>query len=81
MKFFKKKVIHRGDNKPYLVRYNLFECELFSIKIHHILLSDDDCQHDHPWSFISVILWGGYTEHRTIPLPGGVKILYMDQTP
>lgn len=33
------------------------------IRIHHILRSDkDDCFHDHPWSFVTIILKGGYTE-------------------
>lgn len=67
MKFLKKrKVITRmGDNgreEPYLIRWNLFECDWFSIKIHRILVSDDDCMHDHPWNFVSFILKGGYVE-------------------
>lgn len=66
MKFFKKRVITREDRKPYLIRWNLFECRFFSIKIHKILLSDYDCQHDHPWAFISLILKGGYVEHATL---------------
>lgn len=67
MKFFKKrKEILRDDNSVYLIRWNLFECKYFSIKIHKILLSDHDCMHDHPWSFVSIILWGGYVEHREI---------------
>jgi hypothetical protein len=72
MKFFKrKKIITRmegGQLVPYLVRWNLFECSLFSIKIHKILVSDDDCMHDHPWAFISFILKGGYVE-QTVKHP------------
>lgn len=66
MKFFKKRIIEREDGKPYLVRFSLFTCRFFSVKIHKILLSDYDCQHDHPWAFISLILKGGYVEHATI---------------
>lgn len=59
---------------PYLIRYSLFSCPWFAIKLHRILLSDDDCMHDHPWSFISIILSGGYFEHTpnpmAIPCPG-----------
>jgi hypothetical protein len=62
MKFYKKSVITRGDNIPYLVRYSLFSCRLFAIKIHHILISDDDCLHDHPWAFITFLLSAGYCE-------------------
>ncbi len=62
--FIKKKVILRdSDEEAYLVRYNLFECSLFSFKIHKILKSDELCLHDHPWKFISLILKGGYWEH------------------
>lgn len=67
MKFFKrKKIITRDDNEPYLVRWNLFECRFFSIKIHRILKSDDNCLHDHPWAFLSIILKGGYVEDRVV---------------
>lgn len=64
---FKKTVLRIRDgveNPVYMIRYSLFTCPWFSIKIHRIFLSDDDCMHDHPWSFISFILWGGYVEHR-----------------
>lgn len=75
MKFLKKKkVITRGDNTPYLERWNIFECRYFSIKLHHLLLSDDDCLHDHPWAFISLILWNGYIEHRDIPIKPSVQM-------
>lgn len=55
-------------NPIYMIRYSLFSCPWFSIKLHRILLSDDDCLHDHPWSFISFILTGGY--HEVSPMPG-----------
>lgn len=67
--FFKKSVIERrlgdkdnGINAPYLVRWTILGCPWFSIKIHRILASDEDCLHDHPWHFLSIILWGGYFE-------------------
>lgn len=61
--FIKKSIIIReGDNVPYLIRYNLLECQWFSIKVHRILQSDLDCPHDHPWPFLSIILSGGYIE-------------------
>lgn len=58
----KKSIITRWDNEPYLIRWTLFSCKLFSIKLHKILASDDACLHDHPWAFISFILRGGYVE-------------------
>lgn len=57
-----KKIITRFDNKPYLIRWTLFNCKYFSIKIHKAILNDDACLHDHPWSFITFIFWRGYTE-------------------
>jgi hypothetical protein len=62
----KKKIIHRDDGSPYLIRWYLFRCSRFQICLHHILLSDYDCLHDHPWAFWSFILWGGYWER--VPL-------------
>ena len=62
----KKKIIERAQGEPYLIRRNLFECPLFSIKLHKILKSDYDCLHDHPWAFVSLILRGGYVEHREV---------------
>lgn len=61
---FKKRVISREDGKAYLVRYYILRTPWFRVRLHHILLSDYDCLHDHPWNFLSVILWGGYYEFR-----------------
>lgn len=69
MKLYKKKVISRQDGKPYLVRYSLFACRFFAVKIHHILISDAACMHDHPWAFISILLRGSYYEQRQIMTP------------
>lgn len=58
-----KYIITREDGKIYLVRWNIFQCPWFTIKLHKILKSDDACLHDHPWPFMSIILKGGYVEH------------------
>ncbi|RKR83214.1 hypothetical protein BDD43_3416 [Mucilaginibacter gracilis] len=63
MKLYKKKVIQRIDNKPYLIRYSLFTCRWFAVKVHNIILSDFECQHDHPWAFVTILLKGGYVEY------------------
>ena len=60
---YKEKTLYR-NKIPYLKRFTLFTCSLFSIKIRHILLSDDADLHSHPWAYMSFILWGGYTEVR-----------------
>lgn len=50
---------HIGD---YMHRW-ILETPWFSLRIHHILRSDEDrALHDHPWNFASLILWGGYFE-------------------
>lgn len=39
-----------------------------SVRLHVIHRADaDQCLHDHPWEFWSVILWGGYVEE--VPAP------------
>lgn len=71
MRMLQKKVITAVDNDgrdtgPYLIRWAL-TTPLFGIKLHHILRSDEDRDlHDHPWSFVSLILWGGYWEHVAV---------------
>lgn len=59
----KVKHITRGNGEKYMTRYTIYTCRFFSVKIHRIFESDDDCLHDHPWAFISFILKGGYVEH------------------
>lgn len=51
----------RGQPRPWL-----------ALRLHHIRSSDHGgVFHDHPWSFFSLILRGGYFEHRAFdgPLP------------
>jgi hypothetical protein len=67
-----KRIISRKDKEKYLVRYTILNTKWWSLKIHNILLSDDDCMHDHPWKFYSLILWGGYVEHSE----NGAKIYH-----
>lgn len=50
---------HLGD---YMRRW-IFECWLGTVRLHHILRSDNDRYlHDHPWDFTSIILRGWYLE-------------------
>lgn len=82
--FFYKKVITREDNQPYLIRYSFSPFRIkgkdygkfskyFGLKIHKMVMSDDMCPHDHPWSFISFIFWGGYYEWRPLGEGPGVS--------
>jgi hypothetical protein len=73
MRLVEHRVIKGVDGSPYLKRWSLFLPFGASIKLHHILRSDEDRDlHDHPWSFVSIILRGGYWEHtptRIAPNP------------
>ncbi len=61
-KFLTKTVIgNRTD--PLMIRYVLFRCDAFGVYIHKFLRSDfERALHDHPWSFVAIILKGGYWE-------------------
>lgn len=62
-KVFRYFVITNGEGSPYLARYKLFRCPWFKVFLHHILRSDEDEElHDHPWNFVSIVLWKGYLE-------------------
>ena len=65
-------VITNAEGDPYLCRYRLLRLPFFKVYLHHILRSDEDVElHDHPWHFVSVILWRGYVE----VLPGGARLV------
>ena len=72
-KIFKFVVIDSDVNGAYLVRFKIFRCPWFKIFVHHILRSDEDSElHDHPWNFVSIILWSGY--HEILPWKGDARI-------
>lgn len=62
----KRIVLDRVNNEPYLERYYVFLKDRksfpFNIFIHKFLKSDPDDLHDHPWSYFTLILKGGYYE-------------------
>jgi hypothetical protein len=62
----KRIVLDRQSNEPYLERYYLFLKDRknfpFNIFLHKFLKSDPDDLHDHPWSYATLILKGGYYE-------------------
>jgi hypothetical protein len=59
---FDLEVITRYDGEPYLRRLTVFKCPWFGIFLHKFLSDDDECLHDHPWPFVSIILRSGYWE-------------------
>lgn len=60
--FMKPRVI--GDvEDPYLKRLYILVTPIFSIMLHRIYRPDEQRDlHDHPWNFLSILLWGWYTE-------------------
>ena len=62
-RFFIVKEIVSKEGVIHFRRYRLLSTPWFNLYIHNILHSDEDVHpHDHPWHFISLILWGGYIE-------------------
>ena len=59
-------IMDRADNDPYLERYYIFlkdrEHFPFNMFVHKFLKGDPDDVHDHPWSYATLILKGGYYE-------------------
>lgn len=70
MKLYTKYIITDQDGSPYLIRRSLTLPFGYRLKLHHILRSDHDRHlHDHPWGFVSIVLWGGYYEEIEVPDP------------
>ena len=60
----------RRTGADYMHRYYLFLKDRkwfpFNITLHKIVRSDDPVFHDHPWSYTTIVLKGGYWEHTPI---------------
>lgn len=60
-------ITERDSNIPYLVRYYVFLKDRknfpFNITLHKVLVSDEPVLHDHPWSYATFIIKGGYWEN------------------
>jgi hypothetical protein len=78
-RWFSKRVIPscRAARGPLLTRYHLVATRWFGIYLHHLHVSDEDrALHDHPWSFVTVLLSSGYWEWTGRTLPGGVTRIW-----
>jgi|CryBogDrversion2_2_1035213.scaffolds.fasta_scaffold23337_2 hypothetical protein len=62
----KRIIMDRLCDEPYLERYYLFlkdrDSFPFNVFLHKFLKGDPDDVHDHPWSYFTLILRGGYYE-------------------
>ena len=84
-KLGRKRTIFDRDGKiPYLDRYYIFLKNRknfpFNITLHKVMVSDEPVLHDHPWSYATLILKGGYYEnvpvhnHSTGGVVGATKV-------
>lgn len=71
-----------GDGKSvYMRRLNILLTPWFSIKLHFIYRPDNQRDlHDHPWSFLSLLLWGSYVEDVPVYRPNDSQCLCSDCT-
>ena len=61
--FFPVKGIGDIPNGVFFNRYSLLKTPLGSIYLHQFFRGDADLfLHDHPWSFVAIVLRGGYVE-------------------
>ena len=60
-------ITERDSDVPYLIRYYIFLKDRkyfpFNITLHKVLVSDEPTLHDHPWSYATFIIAGGYWEN------------------
>lgn len=49
-----------GENR--FIRYRIFQTPWFGLYVHRFDNADYRTFHDHPWSFVSIIVRGGYVE-------------------
>lgn len=63
--FMSKFTIQDEHGDPMLVRWRIIQTPYGALYLHKFLRGDSDpFVHDHPWSFLSIILKGGYWEAR-----------------
>lgn len=62
--FFQRRDIVNCERDIYLRRWFIIRTERLGVFLHKFERSDEDRSlHDHPWAFITFILWRGYLEH------------------
>lgn len=57
--------LRRADGRIYLDRWGIGHDRLGRVLLHRMSAPDPGIDlHDHPWWFVTIPLWGGYTEQR-----------------
>lgn len=64
-----------GRDDPYMLRWYLIPRNRWlNLYLHKFMRDDDDrALHDHPWNFVSIMLWGQYTEITAMGTAGKVR--------
>lgn len=77
MRLFEPHFIIGAPESPYLLRWYLVpKNRFFNVYLHKFCRDDDDrALHDHPWWFISFLIWGRYDE---VISDDGTKAIYRD---
>lgn len=64
---WRRLTLRRADGTVYLDRWGFAHERIGRVLLHRMDAPDPGRDlHDHPWSFLSVVLWGGYTELRAL---------------
>lgn len=62
---WRRLTLRRSDGRTYLNRWSVTSDRLGGVMLHRMDAPDPGVDlHDHPWWFVSIILWGGYIEER-----------------
>jgi hypothetical protein len=61
LKFWKRHDLLWADGTIFMTRYTLLKLKSFSLKIHRFRRGDEEI-HDHPWPFVSLVVWRSYME-------------------
>ena len=89
---WRRLVLRRADGQVYLSRWGFGHDRVGRVLLHRMDAPDPGLDlHDHPWSFVSIVLRGGYTEVRcdaritsgdrvNARRPGSVQLMRLDET-
>ena len=78
-RIIKERFESEDKDKDYLIRYYIFlkgssnniaRRFPYNLFLHRFLKSDEPIMHDHPWSYTTLILCGGYWEHIPVEYNG-----------
>lgn len=74
--------LRRSDGRVYLDRWGVGHDRIGRVLLHKMSAPDPGIDlHDHPWWFVSIVLWGGYTEQRALQREAPGFALIADRYP